>query len=246
MKIKPKSYKLHSGFTLVELLVVITIIVVLAALSFTMFPILRNSADKATSIRNIGQLQFANTTYAADHNGEYVKAYAFDDKGSTYVAWKDNSDFVAILKGEVKYLSNGKVDSSMPPNLLDPKAYRAKGQYYDNFTASYGYNSEGTIGNNGWGSPNSTCGFRMDQLAAPERTAAFFSATDWLPKYSGRFFWKDKPVEGYQKGKIAYRYNNKALVAYYDGHVGEVSQSDMKAIDNQNGVKNTFWDADGK
>ena len=51
----------------------------------------------------------------------------------------------------------------------------------------------------------------------------------FIAKYSGRFQWQGSAaVEGYENGKIAYRYGGKALVAYFDGHVGEVTPEDMK------------------
>jgi prepilin-type processing-associated H-X9-DG protein len=49
---------------------------------------------------------------------------------------------------------------------------------------------------------------------------------------------------GTPDGKIAYRYNKKAVVVYYDGHVGEVGMDDMKRIDQTGGIRNVFWDAD--
>lgn len=57
--------QIANGFTLVELLVVITIIIVLAVLSFTMVPKMRQRAEstKQTSIlRQIGPLMVMNTT----------------------------------------------------------------------------------------------------------------------------------------------------------------------------------------
>lgn len=235
----------RAGFTLTELLVVILIIAVLAALGFTGITKMRSMADRATSTRNIAQLQLVNTTHASDNNGNYIKVYAFDDKGSSYVPWHQNSSFLSILKGDSVFLANGKLDMTVPSHLLDPVAFRSKKPSTNEFSASYGYNQEGITGNIGWATPNSQRGFAISQLTAPDRSAAFFTATDWLGKYSGRFLWKGSAaVEGYANGKVAYRHNNKALVAYYDGHVGEMSQEDMRRIDNSGGIKNIFWDGD--
>ena len=72
----PTFAKLQSrssrGFTLVELLITITIIVVLAALSLAGFSKMRVYADQVGSTRNISNLMVANATYAADNNGKYV------------------------------------------------------------------------------------------------------------------------------------------------------------------------------
>ncbi len=58
------------GFTLVELLVVITIVVALAAIGFTSFRSIRQSANASTSSSNMRQLGVAIQTYVAD-KGRY-------------------------------------------------------------------------------------------------------------------------------------------------------------------------------
>lgn len=236
------------GFTLVEVLVVISIIIVLAVLSVGGFSRMRSAADKATTTRNIAQLQIANISYAGDNNGFYAPVYGFDDQGVTYTSWAGNKDFISMLIGDVSDREIEEIDAKlglkMPLTLLDPAAVRARKPEYDRIPASYGYNYEGSLG--GWGSPGaSTIPLAVSQVRSPERSAAFFTATDFIAKYTGRFTWKGAAaVEGYTKdGKIAYRHNKKALVAFYDGHVGEVSQSDMKKIDQQGGVANVFWNA---
>jgi prepilin-type processing-associated H-X9-DG protein len=226
---------------------VILIIVVLASLSFSILSKMRNSADKVTVTRNLSQLQLANVAYASDHNGQFVPVRAFDDKGSSYIGWMQHQDFMDNLKGySADLLPNGKVDTTLPTNMLDPSVMRAKKKNYLSISSNYGYNCEGQPNTGAWGSPNSTSFFRMDQLTAPARSAAFLTATDWQAKYSGRFLWKGaSAVEGgTPDGKIAYRYNKKAIVVYYDGHVGEVGMDDMKRFDQTGGSKNPFWDAD--
>ena len=243
MKPNPQRH----GFTLVELLIVIGIVIVLAALSLSAFSKMRNSADKVITTRNLSQLQLANSAYAADHNGQFVPVRAFNDNGSSYIGWLQHQDFMDNLKGySAELLANGNVDSNVPVGMLDAQVVRAKKTNYLGLAASYGYNCEGQPNTGGWGSPNSTSFFRIFQLTSPARSAAFFTATDWQAKYSGRFLWKGTAaVEGGTgDGKIAYRYNKKAIVAYYDGHVGEVSMDDMKRFDQQGGIANIFWNAD--
>lgn len=237
------------GFTLTELLVVILIIAVLAFLSFAVFSRIRNSADKVVVIRNLSQLQLANLAHASDHNGQFVPVRAFDDKGSSYAAWFQHQEFMENLKGySADLLKDGKADATLPTGMLDPVVARAKKKNYTSISANYGYVNSGQPNTGGWGSPSSTSYFRVFQLIAPEKSAAFITATDWQAKYGGRFLWKGAgAVEGYTPdGKIAYRYNNKAVVAYYDGHVREVGMEDMKRFDQQGGIRNIFWDADAQ
>lgn len=238
----------HTGFTLVEVLVVISIIVVLAALSFMGVSRMRNSANKVIATRNLSQLQIANASYAADHNGYYVDPIAFDSEGATYTSWAGNPEFVNMLIGDRFDADLEEIDAKlgvrMPQALLDPVAWKARKLEYDRIPASYGCNVVDR--DVSWGAPNATSKKLMiTQLVSPVRTAAFLTATDFQAKYEGRFVWKDAAaVEGYTKdGKIAYRYGKKAMVVYYDGHVGEVSQADMKKFDQEGGKNNPFWNA---
>ena len=61
---------LRSGFTLVELLVVITIIVVLAVISVVLVGRMSIGASAATMSNNLRQIGSAITTYADDNNGK--------------------------------------------------------------------------------------------------------------------------------------------------------------------------------
>ena len=73
------------GFTLVELLVVITIVVALAAIGFTSFRSIRQSANASTSSSNMRQLGVALQTYVAD-KGRYPSTGQFGSDEFT-VAW---------------------------------------------------------------------------------------------------------------------------------------------------------------
>ena len=64
-------HRSHSGFTLVELLVTITIIIVLAALSFIGVTRMRFSAAKATTVNHMRQIGIAALTWGSEkNNGE--------------------------------------------------------------------------------------------------------------------------------------------------------------------------------
>jgi prepilin-type N-terminal cleavage/methylation domain-containing protein len=232
------------GFSLVEMLAAVAIIAVLASLTAIGLNKVRLQADQAVTVHNLSALQRANLVYAGDHDGGFVPVRAFDEKGNSYVAWCNNPEFVAAVKG--CSLEQAMVSSNIAPNALDPRARRAVPQL-TSFAGSYGYNCEGIPNTGGWASPSSTSYFRSGQLAAPSRTMAFITATDWQAKYSGRFLWKDAAAtEGRTPdGKIAYRYNGKALAAFYDGHVDSITMADMKRIDSMGqGIRNIFWDGD--
>lgn len=64
----------RAGFTLVELLVVVGIIAVLAALLFPVFARVRAKAQNATCLSNLKQIGLALTQYTADHDGVFPPA----------------------------------------------------------------------------------------------------------------------------------------------------------------------------
>jgi prepilin-type N-terminal cleavage/methylation domain-containing protein/prepilin-type processing-associated H-X9-DG protein len=70
------------GFTLVELLTVIVIISVLAALSFSGYRMVIEGAHEVTCMSNLRQLGVAALSYADDHNGSTVPAIIQNGTGS--------------------------------------------------------------------------------------------------------------------------------------------------------------------
>ena len=235
------------AFTLTEMLVTIAIIITVALLAFAGISKMRSAGDKVVATRNLSQVQLANAGFAADNNGQYVPVYSFDDTGAKYTHWFRRADFLSYLKGESSvHDANGNVDWSLPASLLDPIAVRAKKESWNMMDGSFGYNANG-LPNPGWGKPNGAPAFRVTQLTSPERSAAFMTATDWNVSYASRFKWQGAPVEALSRNqKMAYRHNGKALVAYYDGHVGEVSVADIKRIDAEGGANHIFWKGDAK
>ncbi len=226
------------GFTLTELLVVILILVVLAALSFMGLGRTRAAADKAGSTRNLSQLQIANVSYAADHNGKLVPLRVNDDKGQA-TRWFQDPAFLGNLIGEV-YDNSGKQLKTVPLEMLDPTVVRARKEKYDSIYASYGMNDTTLqLG----GTPGLDSGHNLNLISNPARSMAFSTATDFRVTYNSRLNWdlKNPNDSKTAAGDMAYRHNNKVLVVYFDGHVGEMSTSDMKAIDAKGGKSNAFW-----
>jgi len=232
----PVSSK-RCGFTLTELLVVITLILVLLALSLIGIGRMRNMADKAGSTRNLKQLQIANASYAAEHNGNYVPYLENNDNGQRMGWWYQNQEYLKNLMGEVLNASGNQV-KAVPVSMLDPKVVRARKSLHYSMAASYGMNDNGVLGQTGV--PNAAPCHNSNRINDPARSMAFATATDVRVNYNSRFKWKEEDSKT-SDGAIAYRYGGNALVVYFDGHVGEVSKSAMKAIDAKGGKNNPFW-----
>jgi prepilin-type N-terminal cleavage/methylation domain-containing protein/prepilin-type processing-associated H-X9-DG protein len=238
---KTNVQRISSGFTLIELLVVVVIIATLAALSFLGLSRMRAAGDRAATVAVLRQLQIANTGYAIDHNGQYVPLESRDENSNVNVTWHQNSVFLAYLTGDQSALDRNELINNKPPvSILDPIVVRSKQRLYDQLFASYGYNQENmpTFG------PKLDKSFKTSQITNGTRSAAFVTGTDHYLKYSGRFLWNSSSVEGKTKdGRMAFRHGGKAIVVYYDGSSGFITQGDLKRFDVSGGISNPFWKA---
>ncbi len=229
-----------TGFTLVELLVVITIVAVLAAVGVGGMLKYRKAADKTVTSNNVRQLQIANASYAADHSGNYVPVFSFNGERELNSHWKVNAEYLALLHGQdFVYKENGDENLNPPESFLDKIVVREKGSNWNQIAASYGINE---LQGASWGGENAKNGFKVVQVKNPARTFAFATATDWMAKYGAATEWTSRQPKGYDSsGMMAYRYDNKAIVVYFDGHVGLVSPDQVQKYIKDNGRDSAFW-----
>lgn len=240
---KSPNLRPATGFTLVELLVVILIIVTLASVSFMGFSRMRASGDRATTVTIMRQLQLANTGYATDHNGQYVPIVSKDKGGGLSMEWYRDPSFISYLTGD-QSLAEKPADAMLtaPVGVLDPIVVRKKLRQWDRLSASYGFNSTGLTYPTDDTSP--AYAYRVSQVSDPSRTAFMVTATDYTVTYAGRNLWKTKPVEGKSTdSKMAFRHDNKAVVVYYDGSSGFISPDDIARFDASGGAAHPFWKA---
>lgn len=239
-------YPSAKGFTLTELLVTITIIITIAALSFTGISKMRQSADRIKAVRNLSQVQLANAGYASENNGQHVPIWEFDEEGRNSSWWFNNRKFLSFIVADEHAIAM-KWDGVLTLDMMDPVTVKAKKAQYNRIFTSFGYNETSMPGSS-YGAHGNTPSFRTSQISSPERSAAFITATDAVAHHRARFLWQGaRAVEGKTgDAKIAYRHNKKAIVAYYDGHVGEVSMDEIKQIDQKGGANHVFWKANAK
>ena len=232
------------GFTLVEILVTVTIMITLASMAVVGTKKMRESADTVTAIKRISGFTHANSLYATENNGRYVAAYSFDDESKPGIPWHYNPVFLEALIGENLSLEEAEefegVDG-LPEQVLDPKVVREKERQWSRVSASFAYNNENVPGG-GWGQPGTSRAHTLYSVKNPSEAFAFITATDWIANYGGRLLWKKSPVEGKTNdSKIAYRHGGKAVVAFYDGHTGTMTIDEMRKIDKVGGIGNVFW-----
>jgi prepilin-type N-terminal cleavage/methylation domain-containing protein len=236
---------LQPAFTLVEILVTITIIVVLAALIVAITVNLKRSAENVVAITRIQGLGHANAAYAVENNGKYVPIFAFSEDRSFQPPWFYNKKFLETLVGNAEFLNEPEQyegSDGYPESVLDPVVVRSKKRFWSRLSASFGYNQENMPGGD-WGQAGTSRSHTTSSVASPEQTFQFITATDWTAKYSGRNLWGNNPEEGRTgDGKIAFRHKgNKALAVFYDGHVEAVSLDDMNRYDGLGGINHVFW-----
>lgn len=189
---KNLSFRTSTGFTLVELLVVITIVIVLAALSVVGVSRMRVAGDTATAVLNIRQLQAANVSYATERNGRYASYFILDEDGKKNY-WYRDLGFLAELTGDSSQLTAADPNRDVSSSLLDPTAYRAKKKSFDLLSGSYGMVHDFMIKRSDQDTERYTT---IAEITNPSRTAAFLTTTDLSARYESRNLWWSEPVEG--------------------------------------------------
>jgi prepilin-type processing-associated H-X9-DG protein len=225
------------------LLVVILIIAAISALSFVGLRRMRDMADKTGAIRSLSQLQIANAGYASDNGGRYVPKQFNGQNGERLGWWFQVPEFLNYFRGEFTVPANAPSET-VPLSMLDPKALRGKGPFHRSLAASFGINETGVPSSGQV--PNARYAHTVATVSSPSQSMSFASATDLGVQYRSRFTWfsrdPDKRESKTTAGDLAYRHGDKIIVVYFDGHVGEMSKSEIVEIDKtRGGANNAFW-----
>ena len=224
-----------AAFTLMELLVVISIILVLAAIAFPVYGVVMSRMNKAVALNNMKQVTAALISYAGQNDGDFPSenipegsswANAADPAKGAKVWYnvlprmagtKGVGDFSSTpanfySKGNILYLAGAKYPVGTNPNKLDKPffafAINTKLQRKDKESKE-----KGTA--------------KLSQITMPARTAAFLECGipgetkppevqplyEGEPKTSGRSF-----VE---------RYGGQGVISFIDGHVESFAAKDI-------------------
>lgn len=237
------SFARIAAFTLVELLTVIAIIGVLAAILVPTVAACRAQAVKTTEISAARQLMVGYHLYASDHRGVLM---AGRQSGET--AYNEAGGKVLMTEAAVRW------PHRLRPYLGDRfknVLYLGKqSEHYDQLTStgsgsmldymlslspSFGLN-ERFVGGEGVQRIQDAPIIRMTDTASPGGIIAFASSHNrGLGENSGNFYvqapayWSGdgtlssamaESEQDYVRGYIAFRHSGRAVVAYLDGHVG--------------------------
>jgi len=193
------------GFTLVELLVVVVIIGILAAL---LFPLMKSAQARALGTKCAAQLreiQQANNLYANDHDGLCVLARS----AGSVLKWYQVEDFLSYF-GPIE-MTSGATTPGLPLKFVCP----LNGVSANRKFGGYGYNYTG----------DTTASGKVRQWARvkiqrPSQTIAFIDALDWQVQAggSGNYGASDAGTAS-PNSAAAYRHAKGANAVFWDGHV---------------------------
>jgi prepilin-type N-terminal cleavage/methylation domain-containing protein/prepilin-type processing-associated H-X9-DG protein len=211
-----------SAFTLVELLVVISIIAVLVAVSFPIYSYAINQARAATSTAYLRQICVADITYAGDNNGVFCPA----QDQNNLIRWHGGRTSASapfdVTKGYLSpYLNSDLVKED--PLLANYNVITGDTSWEDG-SGGYGYN-EIYIG----GTPQDPYdGVPMISVTHPDRTVmfgttAFAMGGGQIQEYPfcepPQWVDSNNNLAGALQPSLQFRANGRALVGWCDGHV---------------------------
>jgi len=221
----------NRGFTLVEVLVVVAIIAVLAAIAIPVSTAAKKRAYRHTALHKLRDLGTAFVSYTADHNGmlPWEDAPGPDD-------WQAASD-----------PANAEVWYNALPELMGAKPVSAlvsnPAQFYSDGYPLYLPGAPYPRSNKKLGKPifaiamNSRLQRKDEDGIKKQGTLAAIQAPERTVIFLERGMKRDKKTNPGQKGfdgrpkanprAFVARYNGKGLLIFVDGHVGMFAVSDL-------------------
>lgn len=230
MKNKPSLQK-TTGFTLVELLVVIVIIVSLAAIAFTVGPRMKKRADAAKSIQNIGQIGSLLAVYSAENSANLpaIKALTLDANGNQQeINWDTALLALAYPDVQIPMFSNSNWWNSVRPMMRNPLLEKTRFQpWFHGYAMNYSLSvnaSPGATGAFGSGAGSDSLPVPLSRIPDPSRTPVVSTTRNW--------FYRAADLTALTKSSSADKsllIDGKLPVLFVDGHVESITPADYVA-----------------
>lgn len=242
------------AFTLLELLIVVVLIIVLAAIVFPMARNIRQAAGTAKTVANLRQIQAANMSFASDNNGFFL-GNSPDGGGPWGPPWFTYMPFVSMLGVNVAGEGEGESGNVLPdgwgknyPEVLkcgmDVSVSPEPEQKDRNFTigmnwSSFSHQSDGTPGGASWWIGGK---IHQNSVKHPSQLIMFHESSEIFGTFWNRLDWKGDNV-GFNLG-MAFRNKGKTCnVVFADGHVSSLTRKDVEK-DNDQTSRYFYWDAE--
>ncbi len=245
MEKQPRLPIARHGFTLLELLVAMGVLVLLAAIVAGTWPAARAAAESATCRANLRALVNANLAYAADHGGRWVAA-AEDIDGANRIRWHGvrsaTQAFDASHGPLSAYLGGGGASAW----IRRCPAFHPDAQGFESSCGGYGYNALG-VGSEAClpHGDGPAVGMRSAAIAQPAQTVMFADAA--FLQGSGKnlrlieYSFAEPPrfaSGGTPWPSIHFRHRGTANVAWCDGHV---SAERLERTDSRSAAHDLGW-----
>ena len=223
---------------MVELLIVIAIVGILAAILLPVLSRARQQARSVQCVNNLRQLYLANSMFAAEHDGHYVPAAPdIDANGGGLVRWHGtratiNDDFDPMQGPLADYLPDGGRIKQCPV-FFEYSGRDTAPNAFESGTGGYGYNAA-YIGGTDYANEFPTS-VRQGTLDARVRFAsetimfadAAIAQNGYVveygfvepPMFVTPEFPHGNPAWGFASPSMHFRHNGRANVLWADGHV---------------------------
>jgi prepilin-type N-terminal cleavage/methylation domain-containing protein/prepilin-type processing-associated H-X9-DG protein len=249
----------HRAFTLVELLAVIAIIGILAAILFATYGSIMRAKNSTVCLSNLRQIGNASLLYCADHKGEFPRAVSFPPTTVT------NSAPWNVLLYSYFGLPADVANSPVFKCPADPRDYATVQNSTTRYARSYAFNGTPTLND---GSAQGRMGLvqttpltgtkiypvrKLSEVTAPSKT---IMVTEWWTNKAGvlRENWQneysvsqitagwvrlaDVPISSEGSG---YYHGDNYNAVFVDGHVQSVTPQAI--IDGYTVNQTTMWSA---
>ncbi|MGN1364425.1 MAG: prepilin-type N-terminal cleavage/methylation domain-containing protein [Victivallis vadensis] len=232
-KEKSAGYPPFRFFTLIELLIVIAIIAVLAAMLLPALGKARASARRTKCVNILKQYNSASQFYMNDYQGFMVPGKMPNKVGLT---WYRNYAFIQLLGGGydvdnattdiASNLTSGHTGAGLIcPDALDSFHYTG-GNGMPDIYGSYGMPGRDMIANGG----DNIGAYRVSRIKGPSERILFADGLDWM-LYENRTF-NQYCIAGEVRGgqQPAFRHGKRLNAAFADGHAGSMGATEALRI----------------